>query len=710
MLLIMSAVTAATGGVAIGVLYLTAFNEQRTHLFEMVQSRARLMEAIARFDQAHSSHYPEGPKKATLSQIVDSHAHHVGFGQTGEFTLAQREGDNIVFVLSHRHANHDEPQPVAFHSHLAEPMRRALSGQSGTVVGLDYRGVMVLAAYEPVAVLDMGIVGKMDLAEIRAPFRRAGGIVLGVALILIAAGMLLFFGISNPMLRRLRDSEATFRGIATAAQDAILLIDRDGKIVYCNPVVQSIFGYADRELLGKDLHQLLASRRYLAAYTEGFKRFRETGTGPVLDKVLEVDAVHKDGREIPVELSVAAVPTGDGRSAVGIVRDISARKEKEAQLRQAQKMQAVGQLTGGIAHDFNNLLTIIQGNLNFLKETVGQDTEAVELVDDALSAARDGGELTQRLLAFSRKQTLRPKRVDINAMLRDFERFLRRTLRDDIELKIRQGPDTPTVLVDPGQLENALLNLVINARDALPGGGTLTIEAICQHIDPAMGTAYSDLTPGKYITVSVSDTGIGMAPEDAARAVEPFFTTKPYGQGSGLGLSMVYGFVRQSGGDLLVNSELGKGTTVSMLMPQAHAVAKAGDEHPATHDLPRGTETVLVLEDQSQVRRLAKRSLEGLGYRVLDAENAVAAMEILREEAAVDLLFSDIVLPGAMDGRELASRAVEDRPGLKVLLTTGFAKESAGDPSAESSDFPLLKKPYSKEHLADMVRNVLDTH
>ncbi len=372
-------------------------------------------------------------------------------------------------------------------------------------------------------------------------------------------------------------------------------------------------------------------------------------------------------------------------------------------------MEAVGQLTGGIAHDFNNLLTIILGNLQFLKGLIGQDTEARELVDDALSAARDGGELTHRLLAFSRKQTLRPKRTHINAVLSDFERFLRRTLRKDIELKIHLGPDDPAVIVDPGQLENALLNLVINARDVMPQGGSLTIEATCQYVGPAAPTACPVLAPGKYVLVSVSDTGIGMAPEDAARAAEPFFTTKPHGQGSGLGLSMAYGFVRQSGGDLLFSSELGKGTTVSMLLPQAPPGARETDEEQAPQDLPGGTEMVLVLEDQPQVRAFAKRSLEGLGYQVLGAEDAVAAMNILEAESAVDLLFSDIVLPGAMNGRELARWAVENQPGLKVLLTTGFSEGADGDSLADASDLPLLKKPYSRERLAGMVRTVLDT-
>jgi signal transduction histidine kinase/CheY-like chemotaxis protein len=423
---------------------------------------------------------------------------------------------------------------------------------------------------------------------------------------------------------------------------------------------------------------------------------------------LELTAVHKDGREFPIELSVSSLPLGNRWGAVGIIRDITQRKEKEAQLRQAQKMEVVGQLTGGVAHDFNNLLTIILGNLRLLNETLDGDPEASELADDALSAARDGAELTQRLLTFSRKQILRPEPVDVNALLVNFGRFLQRTLREDVELRITRSQEVAAVLADPGHLQHALLNLAVNARDAMPRGGNLILENTRKHIGPSEATAYPELAPGDYVIISVSDTGIGMTPEDTARAVEPFFTTKQHGEGSGLGLSMVYGFARQSGGGVLIRSEFGKGTRVSVLLPETAARVPEGDSEPPARDVQRGSETLLVVEDQSKVRKFATQSLKGLGYRVLEAEHAAAAIKTLEAEPGVALLFSDIVMPGPMNGRELARWAVAHRPGLKVLLTTGFSKETGSVSPADEDDFSLLKKPYTREHLGEAVRVVLD--
>jgi len=507
----------------------------------------------------------------------------------------------------------------------------------------------------------------------------------------------------------LKESEEQFRSITQSANDAIVSIDSAANVVSWNEAAETTFGYSESEILGTPLTRVMPSQ-YRSAHAAGMHRLSSGQAPRVLGKTRELEGLRKDGTTFPIELSLSTWTVQGTRYFTGIVRDITERREKEVQLLQAQKMDVLGQLTGGIAHDFNNLLTIILGNLQFLKEVVGQEPQTRELVDDALSAARDGGELTQRLLAFSRKQTLQPKRININKLLGDLDRFLGRTLRADIALQIHQGRDVSAVLADPGQLENALLNLVINARDAMPEGGTLTIETSGQSFGPDDATTYPELVPGHYVKVRVSDTGIGMTPEHAGRAVEPFFTTKPHGQGSGLGLSMVYGFVRQSGGELRFSSELGKGTTVSMLMPAAMPASENVNRPQARGALLRGTETVLVLEDQPKVRKFAKRSLKSLGYRVLGAKNAEAAIQVLEAEPAVDLVFSDIVLPGTMNGREMARWVAENRPGLKVLLTTGFSKETDADSPADAGDFPLLKKPYSIERLAEMVRFVLDTH
>jgi PAS domain S-box-containing protein len=397
-------------------------------------------------------------------------------------------------------------------------------------------------------------------------------------------------------------------------------------------------------------------------------------------------------------------------AAASIVATAMGRLHYQSQLLQAQNMQVVGQLTGGIAHDFNNLLTIILANLGILADEIVGETDAYprELLDDALSAARDGAELTHRLLAFSRKQPLQVKRVDINEFLRNVSRFLQRTLTENVELRINLGNEVPPVLVDPGQLENALLNLVINARDAMPAGGTLTVETTRERVALDEAAPVPDLAPGDYVMIAVRDSGIGMSPEHMERAIEPFFTTKERGKGSGLGLSMVYGFAKQSGGDLLLRSTVGQGTTVSMLLPQAALTLEEGDAEPTPPNAPRGSERVLLVEDEPRVRKLAKRSLLGLGYRVMEAENAAEAMRALEAEVPVDLLFSDIVMPGDMNGRMLARWASHRSRGLKVLLTTGFSEEANSELAMGKDGFPLLNKPYSKEELATAVRAVLD--
>ena len=396
----------------------------------------------------------------------------------------------------------------------------------------------------------------------------------------------------------------------------------------------------------------------------------------------------------------------------GIMVNITESVEKEAQLVQAQKMEAVGRLTGGIAHDFNNLLTIIQGNIKLLADYVNTESEeANELIDDALSATVDGAELTERLLAFSRRQSLKPEKVHINDLIEASTRLLRRMVGEDIKFSSSLVKRNPIVFIDPNQFGNALLNLVINARDALTSGGEITIKTgtkrfICKTTD-----GFLDLNQGDYVTVIVSDNGHGMDSDTLKQACEPFFTTKGPERGSGLGLSMVYGFVNQSGGGIAISSSVGKGTQVTLFLPLAAKSNNAGK--PTAHqdvaeELPTGTETVLVVEDEQRLKKFAVRSLKMLGYKVLDAADAPKAMKQLQSGSKIDVLFSDNVLPGAMNGRELADWAVAHRPNLKIVLTTGFTSRNEIGPSVYDGSFPVLKKPYSREELAEYIRAVLD--
>ena len=507
-----------------------------------------------------------------------------------------------------------------------------------------------------------------------------------------------------------RDSEARLRAIMDNAADAIITIDEGGVIESVNRVTTRLFGYELDELVGQKITVLMTEPQrgehhgYVANYLRTGKA-KILGVGP-----REVTGQCKDGTTIPIELAINEMQLGGQRFFVGSVRDLTKRKAVEAQYLQAQKMESIGQLTGGIAHDFNNLLTVIQGNLELMREDLDQDSDAdaIELMGDALSAVRDGSELAHHLLAFSRKQSLNPTRIDINELLMDFSRLMRRMLGQNIDLKIVRGDDVSPILADRGQVENAILNLAVNAGHAMPDGGTLTIATGNERIGHDETTDYPGVGPGDYVAITVSDTGTGMSPEVLKHALEPFYTTKETGKGSGLGLSMVHGFAKQSGGGIHIRSEVEKGTDIAMVLPVAPTGAHEEVEGDGPDEIAGGSETILVVEDEPRIRRFAIRCLEGLGYRVLEAENAIAALRILEGGASVDLMFSDIVMPGGMNGRELAKTVAEAYPGIKIQLATGFSKGADDESQGDDERYPALKKPYSKAQLARRIRKVLD--
>jgi len=383
------------------------------------------------------------------------------------------------------------------------------------------------------------------------------------------------------------------------------------------------------------------------------------------------------------------------------------RLSTEERLHHSQRLESLGQLTGGIAHDFNNLLTVISGNLQLLEDATANDDEARQLVKSALRATQRGADLTSKLLAFSRRQALRPQTLMLADHLPTLIELLGRTLGEHIRIATDLEDGLPPCRVDPSMLDNALLNLALNARDAMPGGGTLSITATRAILDSEYSQRHPDVKPGEYIALSATDTGHGMAPDVLVHALEPFFTTKPAGKGSGLGLAMVYGFVKQSGGHLSLYSEPGLGTTVRLYLPAAAGAPR--QLHVAAPELKGRGERVLVVEDEPEVRRLAVGFLTAAGYAVIEAQDAEQALGLLAVNSDVALLFSDVVLAGTVTGPGLAVAAIRQRPHLKVLLTTGYAK--GGLPGQDGAgEFPLLRKPYRREELAQSVRAVLDGH
>jgi PAS domain S-box-containing protein len=502
----------------------------------------------------------------------------------------------------------------------------------------------------------------------------------------------------------LRATEVRYRQLVELSLDAIW-IHSDGRILYVNPEAARFFGVAaPDEMIGRPVMDLVHPDDRERA-RQRTTMMTDTGARAPLTVMKFLGAGDR-----PLLLEVRATPMEyEGkRSIVAVGRDVTERNRLEEQLHQAQKLEAVGQLTGGIAHDFNNLLTVIVCNLDLLRELPKIPPAAIQSIDLALNAALRGSDLTRQLVAFARRQALVPQSFSLNQRVTATVDLLQRTLGEQVEIKLILAPDLWPAMADPSQFESALVNLAINARDAMDRSGRLTIETANTHLDEDYARGNVDATVGDYVLLCVSDTGSGMAPDVLARAFEPFFTTKTH-RGSGLGLSMVYGFARQSRGHVKIYSEPGHGTTVRLYLPRAAAKAGALREvKPGQPEAARPNERILVVEDNTEVRETVVRQLRELGYETVEAPGGKEAMKLLTQGERVDLLFSDVVMPGGMDGTELAEAATALRPGLKVLLTSGFARASIQDGAASTYLKNLLSKPYRKTELAQRLRATLD--
>jgi len=397
------------------------------------------------------------------------------------------------------------------------------------------------------------------------------------------------------------------------------------------------------------------------------------------------------------------------RNAEAMVQRFQEIEATESQVRQAQKMEAVGQLTGGVAHDFNNILTVITGTIEILGDAVKDRPELAQITTLISAAAARGADLTQHLLAFARRQPLQPRNTDVNALVMDAARLLRPTLGEQIEIESMLAHDSAPALIDPSQLSTAILNLALNARDAMPDGGKLTLETRNVVLDTDYASMNNDVTPGHYVMIAVSDTGVGIPASLIDKVFEPFFTTKDVGKGSGLGLSMVYGFVKQSNGHIKIYSEEGHGTTVKLYLPQATGVAVA-DALATEAGLPAfdgGDKLILIVEDDSLVREYVVTQIRSFGYKTLAASNAMEALAIINGPDPIDLLFTDVIIPGGMNGRQLATEALLRRPGLKVLYTSGYTENAIVHHGRLDAGVLLLPKPYLSSDLARMIRTAL---
>jgi PAS domain S-box-containing protein len=492
------------------------------------------------------------------------------------------------------------------------------------------------------------------------------------------------------------------RRIFETSQDLILVTDPAGNFVQVSPSSMTILGYRPEEMIGHSAIEFIhpgdldSTREEMRAARRG-RQMRN----------FETRYVHRDGKA--VTLTWMGTWSEPVRRHFFIGRDLTEKRAAEAQLHQAQKMDAVGQLTGGVAHDFNNILTVITGTIGILADAVADRPQLAAIASMIDEAAERGANLTRHLLAFARKQPLQPRAVDVNALTLETAKLLHPTLGEQIEIAPVLAADASAALVDPNQLTTAILNLALNARDAMPGGGKLTLETKNVYLDDDYASMHSEVIAGNYVMIAVSDTGSGIPAANLEKVFDPFFTTKEVGKGTGLGLSMVFGFVKQSNGHIKIYSEEGHGTTVKIYLPRATGLAHTAAELQASPQIEGGTEVVMVVEDDALVRRFVVTQIESLGYSTLEASNAAEALKVIGNTATIDLLFTDVIMPGPMNGRQLTDEALQRRPSLKVLFTSGYTENAIVHHGRLDTGVLLLAKPYRKSDLARMIRMALDS-
>lgn len=510
--------------------------------------------------------------------------------------------------------------------------------------------------------------------------------------------------------RQYEEESAILTSTFEHSPDAIVLVNARGVIVRTNIRTSELFGYPPEALPGQTIETLMPERfhqYHLAARDKFFAspQARPMGTGP------ELFARRADGSEFLADIMIAPATPGarpEKMLYMAIIRDISERQRLESQLRQAQKMEAVGQLTGGLAHDFNNLLAVIIGNLDLLIEQLDHDTPAERLAQNALSASLRGAEVTRKLLAFSRKQPLAPMTVSLNTLVTGMADLLRSTLGEKIELFLHLAKDLWPVEADAAQVESALLNLAVNSRDAMPGGGCLTIETGNCHLDEEYAASRVEVAAGDYVMLAVSDSGTGIPKELISRVFEPFFTTKDVGKGTGLGLAMVYGTIKQHGGFINVYSEPGIGTSFKLYLPLASTFGPV-EELPSQAGLAMGSETILLVEDDSTVRQVTASLLQMFGYRLIEAEDAEAAVGLFRQHSdTVQLVISDVIMP-KLSGKDLYDRLKQINPRVKFLFVSGYTADILLQKGLGNEEIGFLSKPLQPEVLSRKIREILDS-
>jgi PAS domain S-box-containing protein len=536
---------------------------------------------------------------------------------------------------------------------------------------------------------------EVDVSLGISPIRSAEGVIVGAST--IARDITERKRTQRALNQEIEERQRIFE----TSQDLVLVTDTAGNFIQVSPSSTTILGYRPEQMIGRSAVEFIhpddldSTRREMRAARRGR-----------LMRNFETRYVHRDGRA--VILTWMGAWSEPIRRHFFVGRDVTETRAAEAQFQQAQKMEAIGQLTGGVAHDFNNILTVITGTIGILTDALADRPQLLAVAKMIDEAAERGASLTRHLLAFARRQPLQPREVDVNALILETAKLLQPTLGEQIQIAPLLAKDAAKALVDPNQLTTAILNLALNSRDAMPAGGELAIETNNVYLDEGYASMHSEVMVGNYVMIAVSDTGSGIPAADLEKVFDPFFTTKEVGKGTGLGLSMVFGFVKQSKGHIKIYSEQGQGTTVKIYLPRATGLDQTVAELVASSRVVGGHEIVLVVEDDALVRRYVITQIQGIGNTTVQASNAAEALDVLGKAATIDLLFTDVIMPGTMNGRQLVDEALKRRPSLKTLFTSGYTENAIVHHGRLDSGVLLLAKPYRLSDLARMLRMALD--
>jgi PAS domain S-box-containing protein len=653
-------------------------------LFDNVGLQAkmsRLLKGLRRqaaFDRDHHrereslfSAVVESSNDAIITKSLDGTV--TGWNRAAErlfgFTAAETIGNSIDLIV-----------PPDKHAEVREILRRIGKGEA-------------IEHYETLRLHKDG--REVDVALGVSPIRSATGEIVG------ASKTARDISESKRTRQALNQEIEERQRIFETSQDLIMVTDPTGNLVQVSPSAMTILGYEPAAMIGHSAVDFIHADDLESTREE----MRAARRGRLM-RNFEARFVHRDGQA--VTLTLMGTWSEPVRRHFFVGRDLTEKHAAEAQFRQAQKMEAIGQLTGGVAHDFNNILTVITGTIGILSEAVADSPQLTAIAKMIDEAAERGAGLTKHLLAFARKQPLQPREIDVNALVLETTKLLYPTLGEQIEIAPLLAADAWTALVDPSQLSTAILNLALNARDAMPAGGKLAIETNNVYLDEGYANMHNEVTVGNYVMIAVSDTGTGISAENLEKVFDPFFTTKEVGKGTGLGLSMVFGFVKQSGGHIKIYSEEGHGTSVKIYLPRATGLHQTAAEALAFSRVEGGNEIVLVVEDDALVRKYVVTQIESLGYTTLEASNAAEALEVIGKTATIDLLFTDVIMPGPLNGRQLVDAALKQRPSLKTLFTSGYTENAIVHHGRLDSGVLLLAKPYRKSELARMIRMALD--